>query len=433
MYREMYEQLVQWKNAPARKPLIVNGARQVGKTWLLLEFAKKEYDNYVYINCDNNPEIDDLFIDFDIERIIRSVSALTETHVTPGRTLIIFDEVQEAPQALTSLKYFCENARDYHVAVAGSLLGVRVHKGTGFPVGKVDEMTLYPLTFKEFLHALGRSQLVELMESGNYEELNSLAHTYKEALRQYYFVGGMPEVVHTYVTTHNIQETRAIQNKIIENYRSDFSRHIPDSLLPKVTMVWDSLPSQLAKESKKFIYGVMKKGARAKDFEDAISWLHDAGLVHKVRRVSKIASPLKFYEDMSAFKLFVNDLGLLGALAEVKPREILTGAHIFEEYKGAFTEQYVAGQLIACGLRPYYYTNKNSTAEIDFVIQGDDVWPIEVKAEENLKSKSLKSVIDKNPRLHGIRFSMSPYRQQECLTNIPLYLVQQWAQDVANS
>lgn len=429
MYREMYEQLVQWKNASARKPLIVNGARQVGKTWLLLEFAQKEYDNYAYINCDNNPDIDDLFLDFDIERIIRSVSALTETQVVPGKTLIVFDEVQEAPQALTALKYFCENARDHHVAVAGSLLGVRVHKGTGFPVGKVDEMTLYPLTFKEFLRALGRSQLVELMESGNYKELHSLAHTYKEALRQYYFVGGMPEVVHAYVTTQNIQETRAIQNQIIENYRSDFSRHIPESLLPKVTMVWDSLPSQLAKENKKFIYGVMKKGARAKEFEDAITWLQDAGLVHKVRRVSKIASPLKFYEDMSAFKLFALDLGLLGALAEVKPREILTGGHIFEEYKGAFTEQYVAGQLIACGLRPYYYTNKNSTAEIDFVIQGEDVWPIEVKAEENLKSKSLKSVIDKNPRLHGIRFSMSPYREQEWLSNIPLYLVQQWAQD----
>lgn len=426
MQRTLYQSLLRWKNSPSRKPLILFGARQTGKTWLLKEFGKNEYRNMVYIDCDHNEQLKNLFTDHDTDRLIRSFSAISETDIQKGNTLIVLDEVQEIPAALTALKYFCENAPDYHIAAAGSLLGIAKHEGSGFPVGKIDALTLYPMSFEEFLLAMGKNILVKTMHENDWQHCSALKETFKELLRQYYYTGGMPAVVDHYIETGNIQETREIQNRILLDYRNDFSKHVSAEILPRLNMVWDSLPAQLAKENKKFIYSAIHKGARAKDFETAIQWLVDAGLVHRVPRVTKIGMPLKFYEDFDAFKLFHNDLGLLGAMSEIPPKSILVGDAILSEYKGAFTEQYVLQQMLSAGVRPYYYTNDRSTLEIDFVIQKEKIYPIEVKAEENLKSKSLRSVVSSEENLTGWRFSMSDYRNQGWMVNIPLYLVQEW-------
>ena len=426
MEREIYKELLAWKNSPSRKPLVLNGARQTGKTWILKDFGRREYQNLAYINCDNNPDMQNAFTDFDIPRLLRVFSAVSNERILPGDTLIFLDEIQEIPLGLTALKYFCESAPEYHIAVAGSLLGISLHKGTGYPVGKVDELNLYPLSFREFLMALQKDALLDNLTAHQWEEGAALKETYKELLRQYYYTGGMPEVVFAYITTKDVHQVRNIQNRILRDYRRDFSKHVPSDLLAKVYMVWDSIPSQLAKENKKFIYSSIKKGARAKDFEDAIQWLIDAGLVSKVSKINKIMKPLKFYEDQSSFKLYMHDLGLLGAMAEVSAKDVLLGNRVFEEYKGAFTEQYVNQQIIASGLKPYYFTNDNSTLEIDFVLQKDHVHPIEVKAEENLKSKSLQTVCRQNSELTAWRFSMSDFRDQGWLINIPLYFVQEW-------
>ena len=426
MKRKAYDKLLEWKNSAGRRPLILYGARQVGKTWLLKAFGEKEYESTVYINCDNNPDVENLFFDFDTERIIRVISAITNKKIEKEKTLIIFDEIQEEIKGITALKYFNENNPDYHIAVAGSLLGLKVHSGTGFPVGKVDEITLYPMTFTEFLEALGHDMLLELLESERWNEISALGSRFIELLRQYYYCGGMPEVVKNYVEKQDLKEVRSTQLRILRDYKRDFSKHIPARLLPKVNMVWDGLSGQLAKENKKFIYSAIKKGGRAKEFEDAIQWLIEAGLVHKVNRIKKIDMPLNFYEDISAFKLFSSDLGLLGAKSSVPAKDILSGSNIFKEYKGSFTEQYVAQQMIASGVEPYYYSNENSTMEIDFVIQMDKVYPIEVKAEENLKSKSLQTVLKDKTDMKGWRFSMSPYREQERIVNVPLYAVSEW-------
>ena len=426
MYRTVYEDLLKWKNSIYRKPLILNGARQTGKTWLLKEFGKKEYKNMAYINCDNNPAMQNVFTDFDTSRLIRIFSALSGETIKPNSTLIVLDEVQQVPLALTSLKYFCENAPEYHIAVAGSLLGIGLHSGTGFPVGKVEEINIFPMSFMEFLLASGNSNLTELIHERNWEYISALSPKLEDLLRQYYFVGGMPEVVDYYLKTQDLNGTRAIQKRIIKNYRADFSKHVPANQLTKVEMVWNSIPSQLAKENKKFIYSMLKKGARAKEFEDAIQWLHDAGLIYKVERVKSVSMPLKFYEDFGVFKLFLSDLGLLGALSDVNAKDILIDNKIFSEYKGAFTEQYVAQQLISNKEHPYYYSKDNSSLELDFVIQKDKVFPIEVKAEENVRSKSLKTVVDENKDMVGWRFSMNGYIDQGWLVNIPLYLIEEW-------
>lgn len=427
MKRLLHKELVNWKNSPHRKPLVLEGARQVGKTWLLKEFAKTEYENYVYINCETENFIKEIFFDFDIPRILRAISSNTNKKILPQKTLIIFDEIQVVPNALTCLKYFCENANEYHVIVAGSLLGIQIHEGTGFPVGKVDRLTLYPLSFKEFLLAMGKDILVEYLDEHKWSEYSSLQSELTDLLRQYYFTGGMPLVVQSYAETKDILQVRKIQKTILRDYEEDFSKHIPRVELAKVFAVWNSIPSQLCKENKKFIWGVIKKGSRAKDFENAIQWLINAGLVHKVPRVKKIQMPLKFYEDNSAFKLFFNDVGLLAALADVPAKEIFVNSKMMSEYKGAFTEQYIAEQFLSsCSFsetKPlYYYSNENSTSEIDFVLQSDTVYPIEVKAEENLKAKSLSTVLKENDELKGIRFSMSNYREQEQMINVPLYL-----------
>ena len=426
MKRKIYKDLLKWKENKQRKPLIINGARQVGKTWILKEFGKNEYENVAYINCDNNQTVKAMFTDYDTERMIRVFSALSGERIVPGKTLLIIDEIQEAPMAMTALKYFCENAPGYHVAAAGSLLGLSVHEGTGYPVGKTDEINLYPLSFKEFLLANNKDILYEQIENHRWEELSLISEPLKDLLRQYYFVGGMPEAVSYYTESNDLQGTRSIQKRIIDDYDRDFSKHIPANQLSKVRMVWESIPSQLAKENKKFTYSALKKGGRAKEFEEAIQWLSNAGLAHKVNKVAKLAMPLKHYEEADAFKLYINDMGLLGAMADVPAKQILVDNHIFTEYKGSFTEQYIIQQALSCKVKPYYYTNDNSSVEIDMVIQTDDVHPVEIKAEENVKSKSLKSVIQKNPLLKGWRFSMQGYKDQDWMVNIPLYLAEEW-------
>lgn len=429
MERNVYHDLLLWKNKKNRKPLILNGARQVGKTWILKEFGSNEYESFAYINCDDTPEIKTAFSDFETDRLIRFFSALTGVDIKPEKTLIVLDEVQEIPLALTSLKYFCENAPEYHIAVAGSLLGIRLHEGTGFPVGKVDEINLYPLSFEEFCNALGMSILMNQVKEHRWNELCLMSHTFIELLRQYYYVGGMPAVVKDYCENKSLPAVRNIQNQILADYKRDFSKHVPKDILPKVNIVWESIPSQLAKENKKFIYNAIKNGSRAKDFENAIQWLIDAGLVYKVLRVKKIEKPLKFYEDFDAFKLFVLDLGLLGAMVQVAAKDVLVNGKAFTEYKGSFTEQYVLQELITLNKNLYYYSKENSSLEIDFIMQKEDLYPIEVKAEENLRSKSLKTVYDSNPSLKPCRFSMSAYKEQEWLTNVPLYFVREWMKE----
>lgn len=428
MERSIYSSLKKWKDSPTRKPLILQGARQVGKTYILKEFGAREYSEVVYINCDDNNDMQNMFVDYDVDRIIRSMSAISGVSIKPSTTLLILDEIQEVERGLASLKYFCEKAPEYHVAVAGSLLGITLHEGTSFPVGKVDMLYMYPMDFEEFLLAMGKEQLVELLRSNSWAALTPLRGMLTELLRQYYFVGGMPEAVKTYVERGDIWEVRSIHSKIIDAYRNDMSKHVPKQQVQRINMVWNSIPSQLARDNKKFIYGALRKGARANDFGIAIQWLVDSGLVHKVHRISKPVVPLKFYEDMASFKLFLLDCGLLGALSETPPEQILIGDNVFEEYKGAFTENYVLQQLKSLPRTfVYYYSNDNSTLEIDFVVQHEaHVIPIEVKAEENLRAKSLRQFVTDNAGLHGVRFSMSDYREQDWLTNVPLWAVR-WA------
>ena len=426
MKRLVYDRLVKWKNKTDRKPLILYGARQVGKTWLLREFGDNEYSNVAYINCDEVGKMKTIFSDFDTERLIRSFSVLSGQTIKPGETLIILDEIQVVPIAITSLKYFCENAPEYHLAVAGSLLGIGLHEGTGFPVGKIDEINLYPLSFKEFLLALGKDILVSNMEEHRWNELSQYANMFIDLLRQYYYVGGMPAVVKSYAEKQDIFDVRDIQKQILADYKQDFSKHVPADILPKVNMVWDSIPAQLAKANKKYIYSAVKKGGRAKEFENAIQWLADAGLVYKTILVSKVEKPLKFYENMESFKLFMLDLGLLGALSDVDARDVLIDDNAFIEYKGAFTEQYVLQEMKALDMNVYYYSRKRARLELDFVIQKYNVYPIEVKAEENLRSKSLKTVFESDNNLKPVRFSMAGYREQDWMVNVPLYLVAEW-------
>ena len=428
MERSIYSNLKKWKESLTRKPLILQGARQVGKTYILKEFGAREYSEVVYINCDDNNDMQNMFVDYDVDRIIRSLSAISGVSIKPSTTLLIIDEIQEVERGLASLKYFCEKAPEYHVAVAGSLLGITLHEGTSFPVGKVDMLYMYPMDFEEFLLAMGKEQLVELLRSNSWAALTPLRGMLTELLRQYYFVGGMPEAVKAYVERGDIWEVRSIHSKIIDAYCNDMSKHAPKQQVQRINMVWNSIPSQSARDNKKFIYGALRTGARANDFEIAIQRLVDSGLVHKVHRISKPVVPLKFYEDMSSFKLFLLDCGLLGALSETPPEQILIGDNVFEEYKGAFTENYVLQQLKSLPRTfVYYYSNDNSTLEIDFVVQHDThIIPIEVKAEENLRAKSLRQFVTDNPGLHGVRFSMSDYREQDWLTNVPLWAVK-WA------
>lgn len=426
MERSIIKQLKEWKNSPLRKPLILAGARQVGKTYILKEFGKREYENVAYINCDNNPEVAELFAeDYDMKRVLLVIGALTGQPIIPGKTLIILDEIQELPKGLAALKYFCEDAPEYHVAVAGSLLGVALHHGESAPVGKADIIRLFPMSFEEYLLARGEEQVLQILFSKDWPTIALLHEKLTKQLREYYFVGGMPEAVATFLKTNDANQVRRVQDNILYLYRSDMSKHVSADEATRISMVWQSIPSQLAKENKKFVYGAVRKGARAKDFETAIQWLADAGLIYKVSRVREVGMPLKFYEDANAFKLFMLDVGLLGAISEMEPAQMLMSNNAMTESKGAFTENYVLCQLKTLpGIATYYYSREDSRLELDFIVQHQGrIIPVEEKAEENLKSKSLKAFMDKHEGLHAIRFSMSPYREQDWLTNYPLYAV----------
>ena len=426
MKRRAIEQLYAWKASADRRPLILLGARQVGKTWLMQEFARQAYKNCAYVNFEDNDVLRTLFEhDFDIERIITAIQWNTGVTVDTD-TLIVLDEIQEAPRGITALKYFAEKAPQYHVVAAGSLLGIAMHGNDSFPVGKVDFMHLYPLSFFEFLDAVGEAKMVELLEQHNWQLITIFRNKYEERLRQYYFVGGMPAVVASFAADADLNKVRTLQRNILEAYERDFSKHAPANEVPRIRMVWRSIPSQLAKENKKFVYGAVKEGSRAKDFELAIEWLKDAGLVYKVCRCKKALLPLAAYEDFSAFKLFLSDVGLMCAMGNVPAQSILGGNVLFSDFKGALTEQYVLQQMMAIeGLSVYYWSAENSRGEIDFLVQhADRIVPIEVKAEENLQAKSLRVFVERNAGLKGMRLSMSPYREQDWLVNYPLYSVQ---------
>ena len=425
MRRDAMQQLYDWKEKTTRKPLIVRGARQVGKTWLMKEFASSAYRQFAYINFEDNEVMKDVFQkDFDVERILMAIQLVTGI-VVDTETLIIFDEIQEAPRGLTALKYFQEKAPQYHVVAAGSLLGIAMHSNDSFPVGKVDFMDLYPLSFSEFLEAVGQEAFARLLAKKDWGLIAAFRSKLIDLLKQYYYVGGMPEVVNAFINHKDYAEVRQLQQTILDSYDRDFSKHAPIAEVPRIRMIWRSVPAQLAKENKKFIYGVVKEGARAKDFELAIEWLIDAGLIYKVSRVKKAGIPLSAYEDFSAFKLFLLDTGLMGAMSGLPPQALLEGNVLFSDYKGAITEQYVLQQLKSVkGLSIYYWSSDTSRGELDFLLQKDvSVIPVEVKAVENLQSKSLRFFVEKNAGLHGVRFSMSDYRKQEWMINYPLYSV----------
>lgn len=427
MYRIAIEKLYKWKNSKRRKPLIIEGARQVGKTWLMKEFGKQAYADTVYINFDSNSRMADLFsADLDTDRLIMGLELYAGRKINPENTLLIFDEVQEVPRALASLKYFYENAPQYHIVCAGSLLGIALHQGTSFPVGKVDFLKLYPLSFSEFLMATGNERFAELLKKQDYEMITSFKQTYIETLKHYYFVGGMPEAVQSFAESKDFNEVRAIQKRILAAYEQDFSKHAPNEIVPKIRMLWNSIPSQLARENKKFIYGLVREGGRAREYETAIMWLSDCGLVHKVSRVNAAGIPLKAYEDLKAFKLFIVDVGLLGCMTGLRQRTLLDGDDLFVEFKGALTEQYVCQQLKTIeDLGVYYYTNDRGSCEIDFVVDnGEQIVPIEVKAETNLRAKSLKTYRERFEPELSVRTSMADYKKEDWLLNLPLYAIE---------
>lgn len=425
MKRNAIKELYEWKENHDRKPLVILGARQVGKTWLMKEFGKEAYKKCAYVNFEDNDDLRGMFEhDFDIQRIIANLQWATDVTIDED-TLVILDEIQEAPRGITALKYFQEKAPQYHVIAAGSLLGIAMHKNDSFPVGKVDFMHLYPLSFYEFLNAIGEKKMVDLLQAKDWTMLTMVRAKFEERLRQYYFVGGMPAAVLAFVNDGDLNKVRTIQKSIIEAYERDFSKHAPAIEVPRIRMVWHSIPSQLSKENRKFIYGMIKEGARAKDFELAIEWLKDAGLIYKVNRCKKAQLPLAAYEDFSAFKMFLSDIGLMGAMSNIPVQSLLNGNMLFSDFKGALTEQFVLQQMKTNqSLSIYYWSADNSRGEIDFLVQQEEkVIPIEVKAEENLQAKSLRMFVERNPGLKGCRFSMSPYREQDWLVNYPLYSV----------
>ncbi|RGJ72520.1 ATP-binding protein [Eubacterium sp. TM05-53] len=426
MYRLAIKKLKEWKNKEDRKPMILMGARQVGKTWIMKEFGKNEYAKVAYISFYNNDRMNDVFdMDFDVDRIIMNLNIESGITITPNDTLIILDEIQNAPKALESLKYFCEDANEYHVIAAGSLLGVAVHENVSFPVGKVDMLDLYPFSFREFLLAMDEKNLVMALDSKDFSIIDNFSDKFLFWLKNYYYIGGMPAVVDSFRRNKDYIKARQIQKDILRQYEQDFGKHVDAKNLPRIRMVWQSIPIQLAKENKKFFFGQIKKGARSSDFEIAIQWLMDSGLIYKVNRVNEPHMPLKAYINMSAYKLFILDIGLLGALSDLPAKTILEKDEIFVEFKGAFTEQYVLQQLI-CDTQytPYYYGTDKSTFEQDFMIQMEDkIVPIEVKAEGNIRSQSLKVYCEKYRPKKAVRFSTLKYMDQGWMVNIPLYAV----------
>ena len=426
MYRNKMEELKKWKESKNRKPLIIRGARQVGKTWLMKEFGKEYYEKCAYINFDDNSRMKNLFEeDFDLDRIIQGLKIESGVNIEPENTLIILDEIQETPKALKALKYFCENARNYHIISAGSLLGIAIHGEVSFPVGKVDFLDLTPLSFFEFLTALNEEELVKLLQENDFEMINVFNAKLKDYLKLYYYIGGMPEVVNSYVNNKDLLEVRRIQKTLLEDYEQDFSKHAPKNIVPRIRQLWNNIPTQLAKENKKFIYGLVREGARAREYEIALSWLIDCGLIYQVNRVNNSKIPLSAYQDFNAFKLYLLDVGLLAAMAGIDAKTLLEGNEIFEEFKGSLTEQYVLCQLKQCtNLDIFYWSSDTGTSEVDFISQiGTDNVPIEVKASENLQAKSLKTFVQKYNTKINIRTSMTTYRKEDWLINIPLYSI----------
>lgn len=426
MIRFAMEKLRNWKEKDNRKPLIIMGARQVGKTWLMKEFGKTCYEKVAYISFYNNKRMDDVFqMDFDIDRILMNLNIESGITITPENTLIILDEIQNSPKVLESLKYFCEEAQEYHVVAAGSLLGVAMHESVSYPVGKVDLLDLYPFSFREFLCAVDQKALSDALDTRDYALIDNFSDKYLFWLRNYYYIGGMPAVIDAFRMHKDYEEVRQIQNDIVRQYEGDFGKHIDAHTLPRIRMVWDSIPIQLAKENKKFFFGQMKKGARSSEYEIAIQWLVDCGLVYKVSRVNEPHMPLKAYKSMNAYKLFMIDIGLLGAMSELEATSILEGNEIFVEFKGALTEQYVLQQLVSdTEYTPYYFGTEKATFEQDFLIQkGKNIIPIEVKAETNIRSQSLKAYCDKYHPEKAVRFSTRQYADQGWMENIPLYAV----------
>ena len=426
MERFAINKLTEWKNAPKRKPLVIMGARQVGKTWLMKEFGRRSFKKTAYVSFYNNEAVTNVFkSDYDIERILAALNIASGINITPADTLIIFDEIQNAPEAFESLKYFCEDAPQYHVVAADSLLGVSIHNGVSYPVGKVDILNLYPMNFREYLYAVNENGLADALTGKDYALTDSFYDKYLFHLKNYMYVGGMPEAVESFRKNMDYSAARKVQNNILLQYRGDFGKHIRGSVLPKINMVWESVPIQLAKENKKFFFGQIKKGGRSSEFEEAVQWLSDSGLVHKVNRVNEPHIPLAAYKDLSAYKLFLNDVGLLCAMVELSPQVLLEGSDVFVEFKGALTEQYVLQQLISdTEYTPYYYGTESASFEQDFILQGKtDVIPVEVKAGANVRSQSLKAFRDKyNPPL-SVRFSLLKYKNEGWMVNIPLYAV----------
>ncbi len=427
MQRYALKHLIDWKNKKNHKPLVIQGARQVGKTWLIQEFGKKYYEQVAYINFDVDVKSREIFdVDYDTERLIMDIGLATKTKINAENTLIIFDEIQECPRALTSLKYFRENAPQYDIIVAGSLLGVSCHEGTGFPVGKVSFMNLFPLSFEEFLLAMGEERFVELLNKKDFKTIKLFNNKYEKLLKQYCYVGGMPEIVQDFVENKDFESVRNLQKEILSAYEEDFTKHISANTVAKIRLLWKSIPAQLSKENKKFIYGAAKEGARARDFEAALSWLINSGLVYRVNKITKPDLPITAYEDFNSFKLFVLDVGLLGAMTDLQADTIIDGNRIFEEFKGAITEQYVLQQFKTIKDLPvFYWSNETSRAEIDFVIQiKSDVVPVEVKAERNLQAKSLKVYMEKFKPNYAIRTSMADYKKTDNLIDLPLYVIE---------
>ena len=431
MKREAFEKLRKWKLSTGRKPLILRGARQVGKTWLMQEFGRTCYGRTVYVNLDADATMRAIFEqDIDVERIITGLELASGGRIDPDDTLIILDEIQEVPRALSSLKYFCERMPQYHIMAAGSLLGVALHEGTSFPVGKVDFLPLYPITFREFLGAICKENLLELLEARDFELIKAFRQEFINCLKQYYFVGGMPEVADRFATNRDYAEVREIQERILLAFEMDFSKHAPSREVPRLRMLWSGIPAQLAKENRKFVYGQLREGARAKDYEMALLWLSDCGLIHRVSRVTKPGLPLRAYEDTKAFKVYLLDVGLMSAMSGLTSRTLLDGSNIFTEFKGALTEQYVCQQLMAAGMPLFYWARERGNAEVDFITQhGEDVFPIEVKAETNLRAKSLKVYQEMYRPSLSIRISLADYERQDWLLNLPLYAISILAKD----
>jgi uncharacterized protein len=435
MVRDAYQILINWKNKPTRKPLIIRGARQVGKTWLMREFGRKEYNKTAYFNFESTKELPFIFKQgYDTKKILSALNILAGFTIHPRETLIIFDEIQACPEAITALKYFQENSSDYSIFAAGSLLGVAIHQGVSFPVGKVEFMTLHPLNFHEFLNAMGKTALLDTVQNGDTELMELFRDQYIELLKQYYFIGGMPEVVNEFVQTNDYYKSRLIQDNILNAYENDFSKHAPIAQLPRIRLVWQSILPQLAKENSKFIYNILRTGARAKDFELAIEWLKDAGLIHIVTRISKAQLPIKVYADWSDFKIYLNDVGLLCAIAGLAPEILLNENALFVEFKGTISEQFILQQLINQSYPAFYWNPENAKSEVDFVIQKENLLiPIEVKSKENLKSRSLRVYYDKYHPAICIRTSLSGYQKQSWMQNIPLYGFQQWLSESINT